>query len=56
VTQIVQKRLYVISSGVAMLPLNDPPDNLHFVCGKMGLNVASMGGVEEDVDDDDDID
>jgi hypothetical protein len=40
-----------ISSCVAMPPMNKPPDNLHYVCEKMGLDVASIGGVEEDDDD-----
>jgi hypothetical protein len=37
-----------IKSCVAMPPLNKPADEWFFVCEKMGLAVASMGGNVED--------
>lgn len=41
-----------IRSCVAMPPLNEPADDWVFVCEKMGLEVAEMGGAqEEDIDD-----
>ena len=33
-----------------MVPFMDPPDNRFFVCEKMGLEVAYLGGAEADVD------
>lgn len=49
-----------IKSCVAMPPLNKPADEWFFVCEKMGLAVASMGGIAENANgiesDDDDMD
>ena len=42
-----------IRSCVAMPPLNEPADDWVFVCEKMGLEVAEMGGVEEEDNADD---
>jgi hypothetical protein len=57
-----QEMLEVISiqnirSCVAMPPLNQPPaaGDWVFVCEKMGLEVAEIGGVQEDDLDIDDI-
>jgi hypothetical protein len=37
-----------IKSCIAMPPLNKPADQWFFVCEKMGLAVASMGGNADD--------
>lgn len=39
-----------ILTCIAMVPFMDPPDNRFFVCEKMGLEVAYLGGAEEDID------
>jgi hypothetical protein len=47
-----------IKSCVAMPPLKKPTDSWFFVCEKMGLAVASLGGNVEEFNDngDDDVD
>ena len=43
-----------ISTCIAMIPFKNPEDNLFFVCNKMVLDVAFLGGAqEEDLEDDD---
>lgn len=41
-----------IASCVAMVPFLDPPDGRVFVCQKIGLEMARMAGVQEEVEDD----
>jgi hypothetical protein len=36
-----------ISTCIAMIPFKNPEDNLFFVCNKMGLDVAFLGGAQE---------
>ena len=39
-----------------MIPFKNPEDNFFFVCNKMGLDVAFLGGAQEvEVEDDDDF-
>lgn len=45
-----------ISTCIAMIPFKNPEDNLFFVCNKMGLDVAFLGGAQEvEVEDEDDF-
>jgi hypothetical protein len=42
-----------ISTCIAMIPFtNNPEDNLFFICNKMGLDVAFLGGAQEVEEDD----
>jgi hypothetical protein len=45
-----------IATCVAMIPFIDPPDGRFFVCEKMGLEIGYLGGVEEDLDNENDPD
>lgn len=45
-----------IKSCVAMPPLKKPADQWFFICEKMGLEVASMGGDIEDSNENEDDD
>ena len=38
-----------ITSIVAMVPLGPPDENQYFVAEKLGLDVAHMGGLDEDL-------
>jgi hypothetical protein len=40
-----------ITSVVAMVPLGPTDENRYFVAEKLGLNVAHMGGLNEDLTD-----
>lgn len=43
-----------IISCIAMVPFTDPPDGRFFVCEKMGLDMAFLGGIQEqDAEDED---
>ena len=43
-----------ISTCIAMIPFKNPEDNLFFVCNKMGVDVAFLGGAQEVEEEDDD--
>ena len=43
-----------ISTCIAMIPFKNSEDNLFFVCNKMGLDVAFLGGAQEMEEEDDD--
>jgi hypothetical protein len=42
-----------ISTCIAMILFKNPEDNLFFVCSKMGLDVAFLGGAQEVEEEDD---
>lgn len=45
-----------ISTCIAMIPFKTPEENLFFVCNKMGLDVAFLGGAQEILEEEDNLD
>ncbi|KAJ7741150.1 hypothetical protein DFH07DRAFT_751153 [Mycena maculata] len=41
-----------IQSGVAMIPIGEEEEGMHFVGEKLGLDIESMGGAREEMDED----